>query len=119
MYSKITKIYKSFLRGEIVKVYMSSNNFNKKQSKKIVSNKEVFSKKSPKVYDELFEDVKEFIKGKGYIRIGEIQEKFGLGYPRARKIMQQLIQDCYIFEEVRYRVAPSEYFITYTDDDLK
>ena len=56
-----------------MKVYMSSNNFNKKQSKKIVSNKEVFYKKSPKVYDELFEDVKEFIKRKGYIRIGEIQ----------------------------------------------
>lgn len=102
-----------------MKVYMSSKNFNKKQSKKIASNKEVFPKRQLKVYDELFEEVKEFIKGKDYIRIGELQEKFCLGYVRACKIMQQLKQKCFIFEEVRYRVASPETFITYEDSDLR
>lgn len=103
-----------------MRVYMSSKNFNKKRPKgKIVSTREIFLKYPPKEYDPLYDEVKEFIKDKEYISMSGLQAHFSIGFPRAYKIMKQLKRDLYVFEETKYRVAPSEYFITYTDDDLK
>ena len=102
-----------------MRVFMSSKNLKKKQTGKIKSTKEVFLKYPLKEYDPLYDEVKEFIKDKEYISISGLQVHFSIGFPRAYKIMKQLIRDFVVFEETKYRVAPVESFITYTDDDLK
>ena len=87
-----------------MRVYMSSKNLKKKQTGKIKSTKEVSLKCPPKEYDPLYDEVKEFIKDKEYISISGLQAHFSIGYPRARKIMKQLIRDFVVREEVKYRV---------------
>lgn len=76
-----------------MKVYMNRDNFSKRTKGLIKSNKEIYPKPRKRLQDELLPDVIEFIKDKEYTAICQIQSKFSIGFPRAYKIMNQLISD--------------------------
>ena len=61
-------------------------------------------------YVDLLEKVKEYIKDKETISVSRIQGEFGVGYPRATKIMKQLIEENLVIqtEEFRYIVAQNK-----------
>ena len=90
-----------------MKVYMDKSNIKKEDKKGCVkSNKEIFprpKKKDPQ--DELYPAVVGYIKGKDTISISRIQTEFSIGYIRARKIMQQLIEDGLVDSRVQYVVV--------------
>ena len=43
--------------------------------------------------EELLKDIKKYMKDTGYISISRIQAEFAIGYPKASKIMRQLIDE--------------------------
>jgi len=87
-----------------MKVFMKKSNFLNLKKVVVKSNKEVYCKHRTTFKDELFNKVIDFIKDKDYISIAKIQQEFSIGYPRAHKIMQQLIKNFYVREELRYKV---------------
>lgn len=92
-----------------MKVYMKSKNFEIEKNKVVVKkNKEVYKVQKDKVYDELLPKIKEFIKDKDTISISRIQSTFSIGYPRAYKIMQELIEKNWVVCETRYVVNKAE-----------
>jgi len=95
-----------------MKVFLDRKNFNKNIKGKVKSNKEIFLHKKPIVTDELLPQVKEFIKDMEYISMCKIQEHFAIGFPRAYRIMKQLIALRFVEVEHKYKVNSSE-FITY------
>lgn len=63
--------------------------------------------KKDKGYDELLHLVKEYIKENDQISASRIQAVFEVGYPRASKILRQLIEEGLVeeVEEFKYRIV--------------
>ena len=55
--------------------------------------------------DSLMPIILDYLKDRDTISASRIQSEFSIGYPRARKIMQQLIEDGYIEERTVYIVV--------------
>ena len=58
-------------------------------------------------YDQQLTLVKEYIKENDHISASRIQAVFAVGYPRARKILNQLIEEGLVeeVEEFKYRIV--------------
>ena len=91
-----------------MKVFLDRKNFNKNIKGVVKSDKEIYLRHKEKVFDELLPQVKEFMKGEEYISISKLQRVFGIGFPRAYRIMQQLIYKNYVNVETKYRVNENE-----------
>lgn len=91
-----------------MRIFLNRKNFKKGVKGKIKSKKEIYLKHPEKEYDPLIPQIKEYLKNKEYIKTCEIQAQFSLGFPRAYKIMKQLIDLRYVNTETKYKVDLDE-----------
>ena len=70
-----------------------------------IKNCAIVEQKEKEEKDSLLLAVIDYLKDRETISASRIQSEFCVGYPRARKIVQQLIEDGYIEERTVYMVV--------------
>ena len=89
-----------------MRVYTNKSKYEKIKNCAIKSDKvKCVTTQEKEEKDSLMPIILDYLKDRDTISASRIQSEFSIGYPRARKIMQQLIEDGYIEERTVYIVV--------------
>lgn len=69
---------------------------NLEERSKCIASSDDLEDQKERAYDEKYEEIKKWVCTQEYTSMSKIQREFGLGYPRASKMFEMLVQDGYV-----------------------